>query len=259
MAVFGETLGLLRGEGVAFEPVLPTMPHLLEAVRKGVESWPVQPRIVIGEQEKRAAFRIARAALAKSGTVTLELALAGVPMVAAYRTGAIEAWIMLRVINVPSVILANLVIGENVVPEFLQQDCTPEKLSQALREVLVEFPIATPAGRSFRKARHDHVDRRSDAERAGGRYRAGGHAEGAGGGLGSQRMENAKAGRGDRVRLSNGHDACELTSACRSRRSRGGPRRCRAGADGRSSAPDPRSSPSTARSSRRCGRPRTAR
>ena len=54
---------------------------------EGVKSWPVQPRIVIGETEKRAAFRIAHAALAKSGTVTLELALSGVPMVAAYRVG----------------------------------------------------------------------------------------------------------------------------------------------------------------------------
>ena len=96
MAVFGAALGLLRDEGVAFELVLPTMPHLVDAVREGVANWPVQPRIVIGEQEKRAAFRIARAALAKSGTVTLELALAGVPMVTAYRTGAIEAWIVRR-------------------------------------------------------------------------------------------------------------------------------------------------------------------
>ena len=94
---------------------------------------------MIGEQEKRAAFRIAHAALAKSGTVTLELALAGVPMVTAYRTGAMEAWILRRAIKVNSVILANLVIGENVVPEFLQEDCTPEKLSPALREVLERF------------------------------------------------------------------------------------------------------------------------
>ena len=97
-----------------------------------MKGWKVEPRIVVGEQEKRAAFRIARAALAKSGTVTLELALAGVPMVTAYRTGAVEAWIVLRAIHVKSVILANLVVGENVVPEFLQQDCTPEKLSRAL-------------------------------------------------------------------------------------------------------------------------------
>lgn len=141
MAVFGAALGLLQGEGVAFELVLPTMPHLADAVREGAASWPVQPAIVIGETEKRAAFRIARAALAKSGTVTLELALAGVPMVTAYRTGAIEAWIMLRMIKVPSVILANLVIGDNVVPEFLQADCTPENLARALRDVLQESPL----------------------------------------------------------------------------------------------------------------------
>jgi lipid-A-disaccharide synthase len=136
MAIFGETLGRLRDEGVAFELILPTMPHLLKAVSEGIKDWKVAPRIVIGEQEKRAAFRIAHAALAKSGTVTLELALAGVPMVTAYRTGAVEAWIVLKAINVKSVILANLVVGENVVPEFLQQDCTPEKLAPALREVL---------------------------------------------------------------------------------------------------------------------------
>jgi lipid-A-disaccharide synthase len=140
MTVFGETLGRLRAEGALFELILPTMPHLQDAVREGVKNWPVQPRIAIGEQEKRAAFRIARAALAKSGTVTLELALAGVPMVTAYRTGAIEAWILRRAINVKSVILANLVAGENVVPEFLQENCTPEKLSQALREVLGDSP-----------------------------------------------------------------------------------------------------------------------
>jgi lipid-A-disaccharide synthase len=136
MAIFGETLSRLRDESAAFELILPTMPHLLEAVSEGIKDWKVAPRVVVGEQEKRAAFRIAHAALAKSGTVTLELALAGVPMVTAYKTGAVEAWIVLKAINVKSVILANLVVGENVVPEFLQQDCTPEKLAPALREVL---------------------------------------------------------------------------------------------------------------------------
>jgi lipid-A-disaccharide synthase len=151
MAVFGATLGLLQAEGVAFELILPTMSHLAGAVREGAANWPVQPRIVIGEQEKRAAFRIAKAALAKSGTVTLELALAGVPMVTAYRTGAIEAWMLLRAINVSSVILANLVVGENVVPEFLQQDCTPEKLSGALRDVLDESPLRRRQVEAFAK------------------------------------------------------------------------------------------------------------
>jgi lipid-A-disaccharide synthase len=141
MAVFGQTLARLRDDGVAFELILPTMPHLQEAVAEGLKTWPLHPRVVIGEQEKRAAFRIAHAALAKSGTVTLELAISGVPMVTAYRTGAVEAWILLQAIKVNSVILANLVVGENVVPEFLQQDCTPEKLSQALRELLGESAL----------------------------------------------------------------------------------------------------------------------
>jgi lipid-A-disaccharide synthase len=151
MAVFGETLGRLQAEGVPFELVLPTMPHLEEAVREGVKSWPVQPRVVIGEPEKRAAFRTARAALAKSGTVTLELAISGVPMVTAYRTGAVEAWILLRVINVSSVILANLVVGDNVVPEFLQRDCTPENLVRALRDVLTDSPLRRRQVEAFAK------------------------------------------------------------------------------------------------------------
>jgi len=137
MAIFGETLGLLD---LPFEPILPTMPHLLDAVREGVRNWPVEPRIIVGEKEKRAAFRIAHAAFVKSGTVTLELALAGVPMVAAYKAGAVEAWIVRRAIRTSSVILANLVIGENVVPEFIQQDCRPAQLAPALREIIGETP-----------------------------------------------------------------------------------------------------------------------
>src|SRR5579871_4878931 len=141
LAVFGEALDRLQAAGKTFELILPTMPHLLEAVRDGVTGWQVAPRIVVGEQEKRAAFRIAAAALAKSGTVTLELALAGVPMVTAYRTGALEAFIVRRALTVSSVILANLVIGENVVPEFLQENCTADKLASALGELLADSPL----------------------------------------------------------------------------------------------------------------------
>jgi lipid-A-disaccharide synthase len=141
MTAFGMTLTRLQSEGVAFDVVLPTMPHLEEAIRAALKYWKVQPRIVLGEEEKRAAFRIAHAALAKSGTVTLELALAGVPMVAAYRTGAMEAFILRRAIRVNSVILANLVVGENVVPEFLQENCRSERLAPALRDLFGDTPL----------------------------------------------------------------------------------------------------------------------
>jgi lipid-A-disaccharide synthase len=141
MAVFGETLGRLSAEGVAFEPVLPTTPQLEGMIRQNVKDWQVRPRIAVSDAEKRAAFRSARAALAKSGTVTLELALAGVPMVAAYRVGAVEAFILRRAIKVQSVILANLVIGKEVVPEFLQENCTAEALTRTLRDVLTDTPL----------------------------------------------------------------------------------------------------------------------
>jgi lipid-A-disaccharide synthase len=138
LAIFGETLARLRGQGVAFDAVLPTTPHLEATVGAGIASWPVAPRIVLNEADKRAAFRTARAALAKSGTVTLELAISGVPMVTAYRVGELEAFILRRVIRVQSVILANLVIGENVIPEYLQEACTADNLAPALAEVLSE-------------------------------------------------------------------------------------------------------------------------
>ncbi|WP_454628022.1 lipid-A-disaccharide synthase [Bradyrhizobium cenepequi] len=138
LALFGETLAQLHASGVVFEPVLPTMSHLEATIREGVQGWQVEPQIVVGETEKRAVFRIARAAFAKSGTVTLELALSGVPMVTAYRVGAVEAFILRRAIRVPSVILANLVIGKEVIPEFLQENATPERLSRALGEILAD-------------------------------------------------------------------------------------------------------------------------
>jgi len=155
MTAFGMTLTRLQDEGVAFEAVLPTMPHLQAAIEAALKYWKVKPRVVLGEEEKRAAFRIAHAALAKSGTVTLELALAGVPMVAAYRTGAMEAFILRRAIRVNSVILANLVVGENVVPEFLQENCRSERLMPALRDVLGDTPMRRKQVEAF--ARIDSI------------------------------------------------------------------------------------------------------
>jgi lipid-A-disaccharide synthase len=138
--IFGRALALLRQRHGAFELVLPTVPHLATRVREATADWAVAPRIVVERAEKQAAFRNARAALAKSGTVTLELALAGVPMVTAYRVMPIEAAIMRRVALIDTVILANLVAGERFVPEFLQQACTPENLAGALSPLLGDTP-----------------------------------------------------------------------------------------------------------------------
>lgn len=134
--VFGAALGRVAS-GREVEIILPTLPRRLEQVSAIVARWPVTVRIVTDEAEKYAAFRTARVALAASGTVTLELALAGVPTVAAYKVAAWEAVIAPHILKIPSVLLPNLVLGENAMTEFLQHDCTTDKLAAAL-DLLLE-------------------------------------------------------------------------------------------------------------------------
>jgi lipid-A-disaccharide synthase len=137
---FGEALGRVAARSGPLELVLPTLPHVAELVGKAVASWPVRPRIVTSPTEKYAAFRTARAALAASGTVTLELAMAQVPMIAAYRISAWEALLLRRVANVDTVVLPNLVLGDEAVPERIQEICTADAISAALLPLLSDTP-----------------------------------------------------------------------------------------------------------------------
>jgi lipid-A-disaccharide synthase len=138
--VFGGALARVAERTGPIEVVVPTVPHLVAQVTQAVSQWPIKPRVVVEQAEKLAAMRVARAALAKSGTTTLELAVAGIPMVAAYKVSAVEAVAVRRLVRVPSYILANLVIGENVVPELVQEDCTPDRLADALVPLLGDTP-----------------------------------------------------------------------------------------------------------------------
>jgi lipid-A-disaccharide synthase len=132
MGDFGEAVARLTRECGPFDVVLPTLPHVEAEVRAHAAQWPVKPRIEVGEAAKLATFRSAHAALAASGTVTLELALAGVPMVGAYKVSRLEEPLK-YVIKLPhSILLPNLILGERAIPELLQQDCTPETLLAAL-------------------------------------------------------------------------------------------------------------------------------
>ena len=140
LAIFTKAVEAVERAAGRVEVVIPTVPHLEATLRQETGGWSTPPRIVVDSEEKHAAFRIARAALTKSGTVTLELAVAAIPMVTAYKVTAFEAPILRRVIRAPSAILANLVLGENVVPEFLQEHCTVENLTQALLPLLSDTP-----------------------------------------------------------------------------------------------------------------------
>ncbi|MGQ0456831.1 MAG: lipid-A-disaccharide synthase [Hyphomicrobium sp.] len=133
--VFGETVGRLKAAGVETDVVIPAVRHLRTLIEQRTAAWPVKPHIVDGGDDKYKAMRLARVALAASGTVTLELALAGTPMVVAYRADAFIATLR-HLITSPSVVLANLVLGENAFPEILQYDCTADNLAAALRPLI---------------------------------------------------------------------------------------------------------------------------
>lgn len=142
ITIFGQTLERINRNGRALEILIPAVPHLRERVRHETADWPGRVHVLETETEKFAGFRIARAALAASGTVTLELALTGLPMVVAYRVDPIAARLRFLV-KVPSFVLANLVLEELAFPEFLQEDCTPVKLAAALDDLIADTPART--------------------------------------------------------------------------------------------------------------------
>lgn len=138
--VFGEAAALVAERVGALDVVVPAVPRLADAVKAAAASWRIPARVVTEPDEKDAAFRAARAALTKSGTSTLELAVAGIPMVAAYKVPLFEEVVARLLLKVDTVILANLVLGENVVPEFLQRNFAGDRLAAALIPLLSDSP-----------------------------------------------------------------------------------------------------------------------
>ncbi len=146
LPTLGATLQRLAGAVPDLRPVVPLAGPVAEAVRQGTGDWPVQPLLVQETGDKYDAFAASAAALTKSGTSTLELALADVPMLVTYRVNPISAALVRRMVKVPYVSLLNLLAGREVVPELLQRDCTPEQLAAALRPLL-EDPAAAAVQR----------------------------------------------------------------------------------------------------------------
>ena len=154
MPIFGETVARLKHDHhLDFDLVLPAVDHLKNEIEDAVKTWTLKPRLIFGEAAKYHAFRKAYAALAASGTVTLELAMAHVPMVVGYRVGAIEGQIR-HFISVPSVVLANLIIGENIVPERIQGACRADILTADLIPLLSETDARHRQIKGFERLDH---------------------------------------------------------------------------------------------------------
>lgn len=136
LPIFGRTLALAAPALGSFRVVVPTVPTVAAAVAAAVVTWPGRPIIVSRPDEKYDGFAASRAALAASGTVALELALARVPMVVGYRLNPLTEAILARLLRVRHVNLVNLLLDRPLVPELLGPGCTPERLAAALLPLL---------------------------------------------------------------------------------------------------------------------------
>jgi lipid-A-disaccharide synthase len=156
LPIFGAALRLAADRVPGLRPVLPVAPIVAEAVRRVSASWPVVPILVEGNEAKHDAFAAVAqsggAGLIKSGTSSLEMAVAGIPHVVAYRVNPVTAAIVRRLVKVPHASLVNLLAEREVVPERIQQACTPEALAEALTRPMLEPEAAAAQRAGFAEA-----------------------------------------------------------------------------------------------------------
>lgn len=138
LPIFGETLQILAQRLPKLRLVVPTVAHVAETVRAAAATWPLPAIVVTGNEEKFAAFKASKAALAASGTVVLELAVAGCPTVMAYQVSGVTAWIVRRLVKVQYASLPNLILNQGLIPEYLQERCNPAELSDAVGRLLLD-------------------------------------------------------------------------------------------------------------------------
>lgn len=138
LPVFADVLQRLQATQPDLRVVVPCLPHLAEEIGQAAAHWPFQPILLADQGEKYDAFAAATAALAASGTVALELAMAGLPSVIAYRLSALTAFVARRLLGfkIKWACLVNMVRDQAVMPEFLQEECRGEMIAPVLERML---------------------------------------------------------------------------------------------------------------------------
>jgi lipid-A-disaccharide synthase len=142
LPIFGEALRLLSARVPGLRPVVPLAGPVEKAVRQAAAGWAPGPILVRDLAEKHDAFAAASAGLIKSGTSSLEVALAGVPMAVGYRVNPITAEIVRRLVKVRYASIVNLLADAPVIPEYIQQDCRPDRLAAELERLLTDSAAA---------------------------------------------------------------------------------------------------------------------
>ena len=167
MQPFAETVSILRARGHRLRLVLPTVPHVADLVASTVASWEQKPEIVTGAEAKWRAFGQADAALIASGTVSLELALSGVPLVSCYRLDPFARMVQ-GMVTVWSALLPNLIADRPVAPEFYDRYVRPPMLARTLESLFSDSAL-----RRWQKEGFAEVARRMATARPAGEIAAG--------------------------------------------------------------------------------------
>ncbi|UGY08478.1 lipid-A-disaccharide synthase [Phyllobacterium pellucidum] len=148
---FGEAIELLAKRGNQIKVTLPTLPKIEPLVRELTAGWKIQPDIVVGEAQRLHAFAAADAALAASGTVSLELALARIPTVLSYRPDWLARTFLAPRITIWSAALPNIIADAPVVPEYFNVFVRAGSLARQLEQLLVPGHCRSAQLESFDK------------------------------------------------------------------------------------------------------------
>jgi lipid-A-disaccharide synthase len=150
---FGRTFAFLKGRMPELTGVIPAIPRVREAIERKLESWEHRPEVVDGEAAKWEAFGSATTALAASGTVALELALAGVPTVIAYRLDPI-AYQLRHIITGWTAVLPNMIVDHPLIAEHFHEFVRADLLGRRLGRLLTDTPERTAQIEGFAELRH---------------------------------------------------------------------------------------------------------
>ncbi|PCJ60410.1 MAG: lipid-A-disaccharide synthase [Rhodospirillaceae bacterium] len=146
LPVFGDALALLRVRYPRLHAVVPTVSVVEEEVRTATANWPVPTIVIKNDDEKWDALSASEIAVVASGTATVEVARAGLPMVVTYQVNPVTAWLLRRMLRIPYVALVNVILNREVLPELLQENCNPKMLADSLIRLLQD-----PAARELQK------------------------------------------------------------------------------------------------------------
>lgn len=134
---FRQTLTSLHAQHPQLQVIVPTLVHYADRMREEVKSWGFKDVLITtSDEDKYDAFIAARCALAASGTVALELGLAGTPAIITYKIHPLTATLYRRLIKTPFANLVNIMAGRMAVPEYLQENCTHQALYAAVSRLV---------------------------------------------------------------------------------------------------------------------------